>query len=72
MRVRDTGGMHIVWLVVFVGALLPFAVLTTLGAHQRGYSLPLALLAGLLFPVTWPLWYVRDERPYRRMHRHVV
>jgi len=41
-------------------------VLTALGQHRRGGRLPLAVLAGVLFPVTWVVWYVRDQRPYHR------
>ena len=32
----------------------------------------LVVLAGLFFPVTWTIWYLRDERPYRRTHRHAA
>lgn len=31
--------------------------------------IPLAALAGILFPVTWIVWYLKDEHPYRRDHR---
>jgi hypothetical protein len=30
---------------------------------HRGVGVPLAVLAGLVFPVTWTVWYVRDQRP---------
>ena len=47
-----------------VGALV-LAVLTGLGEHRRGASLPVVVVAGLFFPVTWFAWYFRDERPHR-------
>lgn len=46
--------------------VLPLAVLTGIGARRRGRGIPQAVLAGLLFPVTWAAWYVSDEHPYRR------
>ncbi|TIC83868.1 hypothetical protein E8D34_15000 [Nocardioides sp. GY 10113] len=42
------------------------ALLTGLGQRRRGTSGPLVALAGLAFPVTWLIWYLRDERPFRR------
>lgn len=30
--------------------------------------LAVTVLAGVCFPVTWVLWYVRDEHPYERVH----
>ena len=63
-------------LFVMLGILgavgVPLALLTALGAHQRGLALPLAALTGLFFPVTWTVWYVRDEHPYRRVRRHLA
>jgi hypothetical protein len=50
-------------LLVAAAVALPLPVLTAMGARQRGVGLPLAVLAGLVFPVTWAVWYVRDERP---------
>jgi hypothetical protein len=48
----------------------PLALLTAIGAHQRGRAMPLAVLAGLTWPVTWTVWYVKDEHPYpRTRHR---
>ncbi|QBJ95782.1 hypothetical protein ERC79_07255 [Rhodococcus sp. ABRD24] len=41
---------------------LPFAGLTSLGARRRGQVRTLAVLSGALFPVTWVVWYLRDER----------
>jgi hypothetical protein len=51
-------------LLVLAAAVLP--VTTGLGSRRRGASVPVALVAGLLFPLTWIWWYVRDEDPYRR------
>jgi hypothetical protein len=54
--------------LVLAVAATPLAALTGLGAHRRGVGTPLAVLSGLCFPVTWTVWYLRDEHPYRR-HR---
>jgi hypothetical protein len=48
---------------------LTLAALTCVGARRRGAGPAAALAAGVLFPVTWVVWYARDERPYRRRHR---
>jgi hypothetical protein len=52
--------------VVSVLVVVALGVLTALGARRRGAGLPLAALAGSAFPVTWTVWYLRDQRPYRR------
>ena len=44
-------------------ALAPF-VLTAIGMHARGHGVPVSVLAGLAFPLTWVVWYVLDEEPY--------
>jgi hypothetical protein len=62
----------IVWVFVLAAISLLLPVLTALGAHRRGSEVPLAVLAGLFFPVTWTVWYLRDEHPYRRAHGHVA
>jgi hypothetical protein len=54
-------------LAVLAVALL-LAVLTALGAHERGQSIALSAVAGAFFPVTWAVWYMRDEHPYRKVH----
>ena len=46
--------------VLLVG-WLALSGLTLTGALSRGQRLPSALVAGLCFPVTWAVWYVRDE-----------
>jgi hypothetical protein len=54
-------------LPVLAGAgALALAVLTGLGEHRRGASLPVDLVAGLFFPITWFAWYFRDERAHHR------
>ena len=50
----------LVWLVL---ALVP-ALLTSVGMRARGHGMPVALLGGLVFPLTWTVWYVVDEHPY--------
>ena len=46
--------------------VLAVVTLTAIGSRHRGAGIPLATLAGLCFPVTWVVWYVRDQHPYRR------
>ncbi|MFA6576515.1 MAG: hypothetical protein WCS84_13925 [Nocardioides sp.] len=43
-------------------------VLTALGEGRRGARALTAVVAGVFFPVTWTVWYVRDERPYVGRH----
>lgn len=50
----------------------PLMILTGLGARRRGQALAPAAVAGLYFPVTWIVWYVRDEDPYRRTHHQNI
>ena len=38
--------------------------LTAWGAHRRGRGTVAAVVSGLLFPFTWAVWYVKDERPF--------
>lgn len=54
--------------VVALGVLVAvaLAVSTGMGARRRGAGWPLAVVSGLAFPVTWTVWYLRDERPFRR------
>jgi hypothetical protein len=58
--------MVIVGVLVLVAVALPLQLLTALGAHERGVSIGLSALAGAFFPVTWTVWYLRDEHPYRK------
>ena len=57
-----------VWTALGVTALVALAltlpVLTVLGGRRRGYGWPLAVLAGVAFPIAWVAWYVQDEHPY--------
>jgi hypothetical protein len=46
--------------VLLVSVLAGFAAVTAHGAHRRGNRMPLSLLAGLVFPMTWAAWYLRD------------
>jgi hypothetical protein len=56
-------------LLALAAVSLPLALLTALGAHQRGLAMPLVVLTSLFYPVAWIVWYVRDEHPYRRYRR---
>jgi hypothetical protein len=53
-------------LALFAIALVPLGPLTTLGARRRGDRWVVAVLAGLVFPLTWVHWYLSDELPARR------
>ena len=64
--------MLFVMLVILGAVAVPLPLLTALGAHQRGLAIPLAAVAGLFVPVSWTVWYVRDEHPYRRVRRHLA
>jgi hypothetical protein len=63
--------MLVVTLLVVAAVSMPLALLTALGASQRGCTLPLSVLAGLFYPATWTLWYIEDEHPYRRNRRAI-
>jgi hypothetical protein len=54
------------WLLVLV---LPVALagLTAMGARRRGAGIPISAVAGVCFPFTWVVWYLRDEHPYRQI-----
>jgi hypothetical protein len=49
--------------------LLACMGLTAVGERRRGHSIALTVAAGVFFPITWAVWYLRDERPSRRAHR---
>ena len=72
--VREHGGMVMVMVgIVVLGAvLLSLPVLTGLGEHRRGANAPAVLVAGLFFPITWLVWYLKDEKPFRRPSRHAA
>ena len=42
--------------------------LTASGERRRGQGIAAIVAAGIFFPVTWAVWYLRDERPYRTAH----
>ena len=63
--------MVLVAVVATVLSLPPIAV-TAVGARRRGLAWPVAVLAGVAFPVTWGVWYVRDEHPYRQPQRQQI
>lgn len=46
--------------------LLAVVALTVVGGRRRGAGWLLAVLSGVLFPLTWAVWYVRDEHPLSR------
>jgi hypothetical protein len=44
--------------------VVAFMVLTGMGESQRGARPLTVVVAALFFPITWMVWYVRDEHPY--------
>jgi hypothetical protein len=56
--------------LILLLVVLALGGLTGLGAVRRGMDALPALVAATFFPVTWVVWYVRDEHPYRR-RQHV-
>ena len=56
-------GYQVVGIALLVVVVLAPMVLTTQGARVRGRGWPVALIAGALFPLTWAVWYVVDDRP---------
>jgi predicted membrane metal-binding protein len=54
----------VVFVLVLASAVVALMVLTALGARRRGSSVLQAAIAGIVFPVTWSVWYARDEHPY--------
>jgi hypothetical protein len=50
--------------LALASAVVALMMLTALGARRRGSAVVQAAIAGIVFPVTWTVWYVRDERPY--------
>ena len=56
--------------VLAIGAvLLALMSLRATGERRRGKGVGVALAAGLFFPITWTVWYLRDEHPYRFLRR---
>ena len=52
-------------LLVWLGLALGPVLLTCVGMRARGHGAAGALAGGLLFPLTWVVWYVVDEHPYQ-------
>jgi hypothetical protein len=65
---RDT--RYVAVALVGLGLVGILAILTSVGQRRRGRGIASATVAGIFFPVTWAVWYVRDEHPYRAAHHH--
>jgi hypothetical protein len=52
----------LICLAALVLALLALVTLTAIGESRRGLHVFWSALAGLVFPITWAVWYVRDRR----------
>ena len=61
--------MLVATLTVPCALLLGLMLVTASGARRRGVGIGLAALAGLCLPITWAVWYVRDERRHRASGR---
>lgn len=57
--------------IAVLGLLLAVAALTAVGERRRGGRIALMVLAAVCFPVTWVVWYVRDQHPFQRAHRQI-
>lgn len=55
--------------LVMGAALLALMGLTATGERRRGHGIALVLAAGFFFPITWVVWYLRDEHLYRAVRR---
>ena len=65
-HVRNTVAMTGLAVIVLLAAgPVVLMYLTSLGAHARGMRWVPACLVGLVFPVTWAVWYAHDELPRR-------
>jgi hypothetical protein len=62
--------MAIAAVVALAVVALPLCALTAVGARRRGAGVAMAILGGLVFPLTWAIWYLRDERPYQHPAGH--
>lgn len=56
-------------LLVMGSIFVALASITAAGERKRGRGIGVALVAALFFPITWTVWYVRDEHPYRSLRR---
>jgi hypothetical protein len=63
-RADAVAGLVTVWFAL--------AVLTAVGARHRRHAWGPALASGLLFPVTWVMWYLTDARPERKTTRMIT
>jgi hypothetical protein len=54
--------------LVLCAVLLACMALTAVGQRRRGHGVAITVTAGIFFPVTWAVWYLRDERASRRAH----
>jgi hypothetical protein len=52
--------LRLVTVLVLGAPYLLLAVLTTIGSCRRGVAVGPSVLCGLVFPVTWVVWYIRD------------
>jgi hypothetical protein len=52
-------------LLICGAVVVALMALTAVGERGRGHGPLVSLVAGVFFPITWAVWYVRDERPYR-------
>ena len=52
-------------LLICGAVMVALMALTAVGERGRGRGPLVALVAGVFFPITWAVWYVRDEHPYR-------
>lgn len=55
--------------LVPAAVLLACMGLTASGERRRGHGIAVTFAAGIFFPVTWAVWYLRDERPHRPAYR---
>lgn len=49
-------------LYLFAASVVALMVLTGTGQDRRGGRAGFVVLAGLFFPITWVVWYVKDRR----------
>jgi len=59
--------MVVASLAVIGFVVLAVMTLTAVGSWQRGNGFLLATLAGFCFPITWTVWFLRDEHPHQRV-----
>lgn len=64
-RLMTATGAAVVAVLLALTAWLTLVVLTARGERRRSRRWSVAILAGLFFPVTWVVWYLRDEHHYR-------